>query len=137
MPQAAVWVLVALAAVLVGFLVPALLQLRRTLATAERTLESTSKSVDLALAELTQTLGRVNKVAGELERGTQQLGSLFEAMHGLGDAVLKIKSSLGAVAAVGASIGPMFVAAVRGFLGKDDAGNVTEEPRPVALEENR
>jgi uncharacterized protein YoxC len=113
MPQAAVWVAVGLLAVLVAAAVPVLIQLRRTLATAETTLQSTSRRVDAALDGLTETLDRVNKAAAELERGAQKMSSLFEVLGGLGDALGKVRSSVGTLAAIGASVGPMVIAAVR------------------------
>ena len=113
MPQAAVWVAVGLLAVLVGAAVPVLIQLRKTLATVETTLQSTAQRVDAALAGLTETLERVNKAAAELERGAQKMASLFEVLGGIGDALGKVRSSVGTLAAIGASVGPIVVAAVR------------------------
>jgi uncharacterized protein YoxC len=129
MSPLAAWILVGLLAVLVGVAVPVLLQLRSTLATAEKTLESTGKRLDVALTELTETLGRVNKAAGELERGTQKLVPVFDAIHGLVEGFQKVKSSLFTVAAIGASIGPMMVAGMRGLLGKDGETEAPEEKR--------
>lgn len=121
MPLAAVWTVVGLLALLVGVAVPALLQLRRTLAVTERTLESTGRKLDRVLDELTGTLDRVNRAAEGLERGAHRAASLLEALGEIGDAVAKIKSSLGVVAAVGASVGPVLVAAIRAAFGRDDA----------------
>ena len=129
MSPLATWTAVALLAVLVAVAVPVLLQLRRTLVTAEKTLDSTGKRLDVALTELTETLGRVNKAAAELERGTQKLVPVFDALHGIVDGFQKVKSSLFTVAAVGASLGPMVVAGVRGLLGKDGETEAPEEKR--------
>ena len=129
MSPLAAWIVVGLLAVLVGVAVPVLLQLRRTLATAEKTIESTGKRLDVALGELTETLGRVNKAAGELERGTQKLVPVFDALHDIVGGINKVKSSLLTVAAIGASLGPMMVAGVRGLLGKDGETEAAEEKR--------
>jgi uncharacterized protein YoxC len=129
MPQAAVWVAVGLLAVLVAAAVPVLIQLRRTLATAETTLQSTSRRVDAALDGLTETLDRVNKAAAELERGAKQAASLFEILGGIGDALVKVRSSVGTLAAIGASVGPMVIAAVRAVFRKRD-----EREDPVEVE---
>lgn len=114
------WVLVGLLAILVAVAVPVLLQLRRTLQTAERTIESTGQRLDVVLSELSETLGRVNRAATELERGTQKILPVFDALHGITDGIQKVKSSLLTVAAIGASIGPMMVAGMRGLFGKDN-----------------
>jgi uncharacterized protein YoxC len=112
MPAAAVWVLVVLAAVLVGFAVPALLQLRRTLKAAEQTLESTGRQVNQTLDQLTATLERVERTADELERGVNRVKSLFEALGGIGDAMGKIRSSVLAVTSIGSIVGSALLAAI-------------------------
>jgi len=127
MPQAAVWVAVGLLAVLVAAAVPALLQLRRTLATAESTLQSTSRRVEAALEGLTETLDRVNRATAELERGAQRVASLMELLGGLGDALTKVRSSLGSLASAGASLGPMIVAAVQAIFHRRDKRDERDE----------
>jgi uncharacterized protein YoxC len=131
MSPTAAWVLVGLFAVLVAVTVPVLLQLRKTLQAAEKTVESTGQRLDAALNELTVTLTKVNRAAEELERGTQKIAPLFDAVHGLADGFTKVRASLTAVAAVGASIGPMMVAGIRGLFAKDDdKKELAEERKP-------
>jgi len=131
MSPTAAWVLVGLFAVLVAVTVPVLLQLRKTLQAAEKTVESTGQRLDAALNELTVTLTKVNRAAEELERGTQRIAPLFDAVHGLADGFSKVRASLTAVAAVGASIGPMMVAGIRGLFAKDDdKKELAEEHKP-------
>jgi uncharacterized protein YoxC len=129
MPQAAVWVAVVLLAVLVAAAVPVLIQLRRTLATAETTMQTTARRLDAALDGLTATLDRVNTAAAELERGAKHAASLFEVLGGIGDALVKVRSSVGTLAAIGASVGPMVIAAVRAAFRKRD-----ERDDPVEVE---
>ena len=129
------WVLVGLLAVLVAVAVPVLLQLRKTLQTTERTIESTGKRLDVVLSELSETLSRVNRAATELERGTQKILPVFDALHGITDGIQKVKGSLLTVAAIGASIGPMMVAGVRGLFGKDNEERKAETE--LAAEEKR
>ena len=131
MSPTAAWVLVGLFAVLVAVTVPVLLQLRKTLQAAEKTVESTGQRLDAALNELTVTLTKVNRAAEELERGTQRIAPVFDAVHGLADGFSKVRASLTAVAAVGASIGPMMVAGIRGLFAKDDdKKELAEEHKP-------
>lgn len=125
MPPAAVWVLVALAAVLVGAAVPALLQLRRTLKAAEQTLKSTGRHVNEALDRLTITLERVDRTADELERGVGRVKSLFEALGGIGDTLGKVRSSVYAVASIGSALGSALLAA----FGVKSADVTTERDR--------
>ena len=111
MTPAAAWVLVALAAVLVGVAVPALLQLRRTLKAAEQTLESTGRQVSQTLDRLTITLDRFEKTAVDLERGVGRVSSLFDALGGVGDSLAKIRSSVIAVTSIGSIVGSALLAA--------------------------
>jgi len=124
MPQAAVWILVALAAILVGVAIPALVQLRRTLRAAETTLESTGHRVDEALSQLTTTLERVNRASAELEGGVKRVSSLLEALGSVGDTLGKIQSSLGKVTSLGVSLGSVVVGAMRAaFRDRDGAAD--------------
>jgi uncharacterized protein YoxC len=127
MSPIAAWTLVGLFAVLVAVTVPVLLQLRRTLEATQKTLESTGQRLDVALTELTQTLGRVNRAADELERGGRKIAPLFDALHGLAEGFVKVKASLATVAAVGAAVGPMLVAGLRGLLSRNDEKRTDEE----------
>ena len=132
MPQTAIWIVVGLFAILVAAAVATLLQLRTTLATANRTMDSTGRRVDQALDELTTTLDRVNRAAGELERGTQRVAALFEVLGGLGESLVKIRSSIGSVLTIGAAVGPMLVAAVRALLRDSDGPRGDPEDAPAA-----
>ena len=118
MTPAAGWVLVALAAVLVGVAVPVLLQLRKTLKAAEETLESTGRHVNDALDQLSVTLERVNRASEELERGVNRVSSLLTALGGIGDALGKVRSTVGSVASLGSILGGAVLAAF-GFRSRD------------------
>jgi uncharacterized protein YoxC len=119
MTPAAVWVLVALAAVLVGAAIPALLQLRKTLKAAEQTLESTGRHVNEALDQLSITLERVNRAAEELERGVTRVSSLLAALGGIGDALSRVRQTVGTVASFGSILGGALLAAF-GLRSRDD-----------------
>jgi uncharacterized protein YoxC len=111
MTPAAGWVLVAFAAILVGVAVPVLLQLRKTLKAAEETMESTGRHVNETLDQLSITLLRVNRASEELERGMSRASSLLAALGGIGDALGKVRSSLGTVASLGSILGGALLAA--------------------------
>ena len=132
MPNAAAWVLVALAAVFVGAVVPVLLQLRRTLKMAEQTLDTTGRRLNEVLGEVTTTLARVNKAADEMERGLTRASSLFEALGGIGDALVRVRSSIGAVTSLGSILGGAVLAALglRSRHRAEEAGR----PEPVTQE---
>ena len=111
MTPAAGWVLVVLAAVLVGVAVPALLQLRKTLKEAENTLATTGRHVNDALDQLSVTLDRVNRASAELEGGVNRVSSLLTALGGIGDALVKVRGTVGTVASLGSIFGGALLAA--------------------------
>src|SRR5258705_5883655 len=131
MTPAAAWVLVGLAAILVGAAIPALLQLRKTLKAAQETLESTGRHIDKTLDRLTITLDRVERTAVDLERGVGRVTSLFATLGGIGDALEKVRSSVLAVTSIGSIFGSALLAA---FAPKPK--NTGKEPnRPETLEQ--
>jgi uncharacterized protein YoxC len=133
MTQAAGWVLVVLAAVLVGVAVPVLLQLRKTLKRAEDTLESTGRHLNDALDQLSITLERVNKASQELERGMNRVSSLLAALGGIGDALGKVRSTLGTVASLGSILGGAFLAAF-GLRSRDGEKQADPQESPARVE---
>ena len=137
MTQAPLWVAVALVAVLVGVTVPVLLQLRRTLTSADQTLDNLDRRLGHALDEVSKTLGYVNRSAEEVERVTKRLGGLFQTMERTGSLLQRARSSLRTVTAIGASVGPMLVAAIRGALSGPGNGQYERHHLPVTKEISR
>lgn len=137
MPDVAIWILVGLAAILVGSAVPALLQLRRTLKTAEETLSSTGRHVDESLRQLATTLERVNRAAAELEHGASRARSLAEALGGLGDMLTGARASLGSVASLGASLVAVLAGAVRAAFSREDDAPAADEPETAETIEGK
>jgi uncharacterized protein YoxC len=139
MSPAAGWVLVALAAVMVGAAVPVLLQLRKTLKAAEQTLETTGRHLNEALDQLSVTLERVNRASEELEHGVKRVSSLLAALGGIGDALIKVRSTVGTVASLGSILGGAFLAAfgLRSRHKDDEEAEREPAPEPTPEEEER
>ena len=133
MTPVAAWVLVALAGVLVGAAIPVLLQLHRTLKAAEETLVTTGRHVNEALDRLTITLERVNRAADELERGVNRVSSLLSALGGIGDALSKVRSTVGTVASLGSIVGGALLAAF-GLRSRESSGE-PDRQEPLEREE--
>jgi uncharacterized protein YoxC len=139
MTAAAGWVLVALAGVLVGAAIPVLLQLRRTLRAAEITLDTTGRKLNDALDQLSTTLERVNGAADELDKGVKRVSSLLAALGSLGDALVKVRSSMGTVVSLGSMVGGAVLAALglrsRGKDADRERDDEVERPRSPETEE--
>jgi len=133
MTAAAGWVLVALVGVLVTLAIPVLLQLRKTLKTTEETLEVTGRHLNEALDQLSITLERVNRAADEMEGSVKRVSSLLAALGGIGDALVRVRSTVGTVASLGSILGGALLAAFG--LRSRDGGREAERPEtPVPVE---
>ena len=133
MTAAAGWVLVALVAVLVGAAIPVLLQLKKTLKAAEQTMEVTGRHLNEALERLSITLERVNRAAGELENGVNRVSSLLSDLGGIGDALSKVRSTVGTMASLGSILGAALLAAF-GLRPRDGGKEADRQESPVPVE---
>ena len=134
MTPSAGWVLVALVAVLVGAAVPVLLQLRKTLKTAETTLETTGRHANDALNQLSLTLERVNSAAAELDQGVKKVSSLLVALGGLGDALVGVRSKVGTVVSLGSIVGGAILGAL-GFGSREKERERAPQESPEETEQ--
>ena len=135
MLQAPAWIAVVLFAVLVAVAIPVLLQLRRTLKTADNTFEVAERRLDASLRELTTTLTHINRSAEQLEKLTRSVGGTFRVLEKTGSPLQRLKSSVRTVSAIPSAIGPMLVAAVRGALGVEKGNGQYERHRPAVTKE--
>ena len=76
---------VVLGGVLVGAAIPALLQLRRTLRSAEVFFETTGSRLNSTLDEASGAAAKIREVAGHFEEDSANLHRLVEAAGGLVD----------------------------------------------------
>ena len=133
----ATWQIVAvvLLAVLVGAVVPVLLQLRRTLQSAEHVLNNTGPKLDRTLDEVGEAAARINRLGKSLEKDAEGLGVFTDAAAGLGRSLKQAQESLRVMTAVGAAVGPAIAAGLRALFapaGGDDARSRPAEDAGVA-----
>jgi len=133
----ATWQIVAvvLLAVLVGAVVPVLLQLRRTLQSAELVLNSTGPKLDRTLDEVGEAAARINRLGKSLEKDAEGLGVFTDAAAGLGRSLKQAQDSLRVMTAVGAAVGPAIAAGLRALFAPhvgDDARTGRAEDGGVA-----
>ena len=106
-------VLVVLAAVLVGGLLPVLFQLRATLRQVARSIGTTGTRLDKTLDESLAAAERINRLVGGLDGGDKQLARLLTSIEQLAEVVDKVKSTVNVASAVGAAVVPAVSALVR------------------------
>ena len=98
------FIAIALFAILVGYIVPTLIQVRKTAQAAEVLLRGMGPRIESATSNLDAVLGRVDRVMKGMEDGTR---GITRAMDGVHDLLSNLKpksqgSSSGTVAAIGA-----------------------------------
>ena len=129
-------VAVALLAIVVGALLPVLVQLYRTLKSAQVFLETTGRRMERTLDEVAEATSRLNRVGASLEEGTAHLRILFQTAAEMGAGLKGMQQSIRTVARLGAAIGPAIVAAIRAFIparegdGRDSGGYTATVARP-------
>jgi uncharacterized protein YoxC len=120
---------VGLLAVLVGVAIPAVLQLRSTLKSAETFLEETRPKLKSVLDQAGEAAGRVNRAAAEIEDGVGRLRGVIDTVGALGDSLERARVSLRKATAVLSSIGPALAAGFRSFfLASDETPPAPEAP---------
>ncbi len=120
---------VLLAAALVGALIPALLQLRRTLKKAEDTLDSTGSRLDRVLDELAVTTSRINQLGPEFRDRKERIKELLDEIAELSRPLRQARASLGKTAMVIGALGPAIAAAMKAFVTKEEARREPSTPR--------
>ena len=137
-------ILLVLLGLVVAFLVPALVQLRRTLRSAEVFLESTRPHLERTLTDLQASAARFNDMTATVE---QSLARVRPAMHGatedLARSINSFRGSLGIVSAVGAALGPALAAGLKAMLtrrhgdteGAEVRAETAREPKREAAHE--
>jgi uncharacterized protein YoxC len=132
----ATWQVVAvvLLAVLVGALIPVLIQLRRTLRSAETVLQTTGPKLDRTLDEVSEAASRINQLGRSLEKDAEGLRLFTDAAAGLGRSLKQAQESLRLMTAVGAAVGPAIVAGLRSLFTPEHG---EEAASPSRSEEER
>src|SRR5690349_4507856 len=100
-------------ALLLGFVIPVLLQLRATLKSAQQFIETTAPRVDAALADITQLTVRVNAIASQVEGNLPRMTRMIEATDGVVETLEGVQRSIKMVGAVA----PAAFAAVKAAIG--------------------
>jgi uncharacterized protein YoxC len=118
--------LVVLVAVLVGALLPLVVQLYGTLHTLRRVVEKSAKDVEAAMGAIHRTSERVDRLGSALEKD----GKLDEIVEGVASAahmVNQLRGTMQIAGTVSAAVVPAVAAAVRAWKGAMDA-----DPTPPA-----
>src|SRR5262249_40353437 len=109
--------LVVLLALLVGALIPAIVQFQ------------------IALRKLSSAAEKIDRVAGVLDAHSGEIKSLLVAAGGVSETVEKLKGTLGAVASVGAALGPAIGAAMSSL--KSNGVAVAPVRKDAGIEETK
>jgi hypothetical protein len=130
---------IVLVAVLLGALLPVLVQTWLTLRAVQRRLEGTADRLDRALEGLGVVAERLSRATQPLDDG-RRVREMLDAVDGLSRIVNELRSSAKVASAVGAAVAPAIAAAVRALKGpqepegdqKADGQGRTVRPAPEA-----
>ena len=107
-----------LLAVVVGFTVPVLVQLRRTLVSAQKVLDESGGKLSVVLDEAAGAIARLNRVSEELEKGATNARSLMNAAGDLSGTLASLRQSIPTAAALGSTIGPVLASLVQSLFSR-------------------
>jgi len=116
-------VLVAVAALLVGVLIPVLFQLVLTL----RAVRAVVEQAGPALASITATAERLERLTARLEEGGR-VDRALEAVDSLSTTVGKLQETARMASAIGAAVIPAVAAAVKAWRAPDADDGAEEAP---------
>ena len=126
-------VVVTLLGVLVGFMLPALIQLFLALRSARALMDRLGPKLDATLTEVRQAAQRLNRAGAGLETSVKRAQALFQTVGDLADSLQRLRGSLRTAAAIGSALGPALAAGLKG-LGATDGetdGAAADTPEPT------
>lgn len=113
--QFAVWIAVALLAVLIGVIIPVLAQVRATHKTAQVLMDRLAPQVEHVLREAEVTTERVNRATAELEPSVAEARKAIHAAGEIGYTIHRVTHGLRTAALVSTAVAPAVSAAVKAF----------------------
>ncbi|ANM31847.1 hypothetical protein ABI59_23250 [Acidobacteria bacterium Mor1] len=122
-------------AILVGAAIPVLIQLFLTLRSARQVLDRTGPRVDMAVHEIHQVTGKMNRLADNLDGGAEHLGKLVQESGELARTLGKFRKSVQSASAMGSAVGPAVAAAIHAFAAQRQAA-AEAEAEAAAMEAN-
>lgn len=121
--------LVVLVAVLVGALIPLVVQLYGTVQTLRKVAEKSAKDVESALAGIHRTADRLDRLGAALEKDGK-MEAIIEGATSAAQMVNQLRSTMQIAGPVAAAVVPAAMAAVRAW-----KGAMESDPPPAAPEE--
>jgi len=108
-------IVLVLSAVLVGAAVPAFLQLRRTLRSAEIFFELTGPRLQRTLGDVEEAVGRLNRIGEKVEKGIEPLMPMVETARDVAGTIDRARGRLRTLMSLGGAIAPAVLAGARAF----------------------
>jgi hypothetical protein len=120
-------VLLVIGALLAGALLPAIVQLWLSLRAAGASAERLAADAAPALAAVTATARRLDRLTAKLEE-ERRLDTLLEGIDSLSRTIVRLNDALRVASALGAAVGPAISAAVRSWSAAHPGGVTGPEP---------
>ena len=114
------WVLLALAAIVTGAIVIAVLELRSTLRETRAFLKTTGARLDSTLSRAEEALGHVNNAARSVDQGAGRVRDLAAGLSEFGAAFSQAGKTVRTVAIAAAALVPAAMAAWKTFFSREE-----------------
>ena len=124
--------LILLGIFLVGVLVPVLFELKATLKSARKQLESTGGRVDRTLDTAHETVARVSQLSTGLEGGEANVHDLVESLSDIAYTLQKVRSTVKIAAGASAAVVPAMTAFVS-HMATRSSGDDDHEAREMVV----
>jgi len=126
-----------LLSILVGALIPVLYQAWLTLKSARRQIDALGPRVDQALKEITETTGRVNRIASIVEEHGERLGPVVDSAVEIGHTLGQVQNTIRKFSSLVGAFGPAVVAGLGAFLAHRRARSATATTTEEETEDER
>lgn len=105
--------LIVIAALLVGVLIPAILQYRSTMKSFERLVENNESEVRRVVGQISELSVRLNRLGGAVEHAAPRVIGILDAVEGITEGVRKVSGSVRTASVVGVALAPAISAAIQ------------------------
>jgi hypothetical protein len=125
--------LVVIAALLVGALIPAIVQFQGAMRNLSKLIRSNEAGVRQTVDGMSTLSAQLGRLGSTFDANAKQIQSFFESLEEAGQTIRTLRSTLRAASMVGAAVGPVVAAAMRA---RSEATN-NQEDDPRAAEQAR
>jgi uncharacterized protein YoxC len=105
--------LIVILAILVGVLIPSIIQFQSTMRSLNRLIRNNESDVRHTIMQVDRVASHLNRLGSVLESNSKQVESFFESLESLGESIKRFRGAVQTASVLGAAIGPALATAIR------------------------